>query len=241
MSRNKLREAELYPPVQHFFKQRGYTVRGEVLNCDLLAFDEQDTTHVVELKTSCNLTVILQAIARMSTAHYVSIAVPTPKRKQLPYWRELMKLCEWTGLGLLTVTFMQSGAFVTEHVPARLQTVSRGSSKRRDKWLKEAKARIGDFNVGGTNHTKRITAYRQLALLCAAEIATFGPRSPKQLRERLLNDKAGAILQANVYQWFVRVQRGSYDLSESGKIALIEYEHVLRELQSFEYNKNIES
>jgi hypothetical protein len=231
----KRKESDLYEPIKRFFTTRGFTVRGEVLNCDLVAIDNEDTVHIVEMKISCNLTVILQAIARLSTANFVYVAIPQPSKRQQPHWRELLKLCELTGIGLLTVTFVRDGAFVTEQVTPQ-HSETRTNRKKRAALVRETKARIGDHNIGGTNKVKRMTAYRQLALLCLTELQRTGPLSPKQLRVALLQEKVPAIMRDNVYGWFVRIQKGLYGLSDEGLLALDEYAHVLRELRPMEYN-----
>jgi hypothetical protein len=62
-----------------------------------------------------------------------------------------------------------------------------------------------------------MTAYRQQALACAAALSR-APARPRDLK----NDApdAAKILLRNVYGWFVRVERGLYALSDSGKAAL---------------------
>ncbi len=62
-----------------------------------------------------------------------------------------------------------------------------------------------------------MTAYRQEALLCAAQLAS-GPLRPRDLRPAA--PRAAAILQRNVYGWFERVGRGVYALTEAGATAL---------------------
>jgi hypothetical protein len=233
----KRKESDLYEPVKRHFVGRGFTVRGEVLHCDLVALDSDDTVHIVELKLTCNLTVLLQAVARLNVSHFVYIAIPQPSKRQQPHWRELLKLCQLVGIGLLTVTFLRDGAFVTEQVPAR-RSEQRANQKKQAALVRETKARSGDYNIGGTNKTKRLTAYRQLALLCAHHIAVSGPSSPKQLRVALLQDKVSALLQANVYGWFERISKGMYGLTEMGQQALIEFDYVLREMLPVEYNES---
>ncbi len=233
----KINEAALYQPVKQYFTDRGYAVHGEVMNCDAVAMSAEGIVHVIELKTACNLTLLLQAVARMKLASYVSIAIPTPTRRQLPLWRELCTLCERVGIGLLTVTFIKNGAFVTEHVIAQLTDV-KPNRKRKAALVKEVQSRHGDFIVGGTNKVKQMTAYRQLSLLCVAQLLHRGPSSPKELREALLNDKVGRLLQMNVYGWFERKRVGIYDVSEAGQTAAITYATILREMGVLEYNKN---
>ena len=233
----KINEAALYQPIKQYFVERGYVVHGEVMNCDIVAMSAEGIVHVIELKTSCNLTLLLQAVARMKLASYVSVAIPTPTRRQLPLWRELCTLCERVGIGLLTVTFIKNGAYVTEHVSAQRSDLN-PNRKRKAALIKEVHSRHGDFNVGGTNKVKLMTAYRQLSLLCVAQLLHRGPSRPKELREALLNDKVARILQMNVYGWFERKRVGIYDVSETGKAAAITYASILREMGAVEYNIN---
>jgi hypothetical protein len=65
-----------------------------------------------------------------------------------------------------------------------------------------------------------MTAYRQQALACAAALAQ-APARPRDLMRGLPD--APKILLRNVYGWFVRVERGVYSLSESGKAALVRW------------------
>lgn len=62
-----------------------------------------------------------------------------------------------------------------------------------------------------------MTAYRQQALACAAALAE-GPKRPRDLRPGA--PKAASILRRNVYGWFLRAERGVYDLTEAGRLAL---------------------
>ena len=58
-----------------------------------------------------------------------------------------------------------------------------------------------------------MTAYRQQALACAAAMLT-GPRRPRDIKAAMPD--AQRILLQNVYGWFVRVERGLYDLTDLG-------------------------
>jgi hypothetical protein len=62
-----------------------------------------------------------------------------------------------------------------------------------------------------------MTAYHQQALACAAALAQ-GAARPRDLKPALPD--APKILLRNVYGWFVRVERGLYTLSDSGRAAL---------------------
>jgi hypothetical protein len=65
-----------------------------------------------------------------------------------------------------------------------------------------------------------VTAYRQDALRCARTLVEFGPMRVAALREVTGVPRAASIVQRNVYGWFVRVERGTYTLSEAGGLAL---------------------
>ena len=65
-----------------------------------------------------------------------------------------------------------------------------------------------------------MTAYRQRALACAAALAE-GPRRPRDLKAAIPD--AYNILHRNVYGWFVAVERGVYDLTETGPRALLRW------------------
>jgi hypothetical protein len=62
-----------------------------------------------------------------------------------------------------------------------------------------------------------MTAYRQRALACAAELHA-GPGRPRDLRAAVPD--AGRILLRNVYGWFERIQPGLYRLTTVGEAAL---------------------
>jgi hypothetical protein len=77
---------------------------------------------------------------------------------------------------------------------------------------------VGDPNRGGaTARRPLMTAYRQEALRCAAFVACHGPARPAALRAGAEAPNAARILQRNVYGWFVRVERGLYDLTDLGR------------------------
>ena len=67
-----------------------------------------------------------------------------------------------------------------------------------------------------------MTAYRQQALACAAAMLA-GPRRPRDIKAAMPD--APKILFRNVYGWFVRVERGLYDLTDLGRAALIRWPH----------------
>ena len=72
-----------------------------------------------------------------------------------------------------------------------------------------------------------MTAYRQRALTCAAALAQ-GPRRPRDLKASVPD--AYNILHRNVYGWFLAVERGVYDLTETGRRALLRWPQLISPL-----------
>jgi hypothetical protein len=89
--------------------------------------------------------------------------------------------------------------------------------RKRDLLMREFARRRGDPMQGGSTRKPIMTAYRQVALDCAAAMRD-GPKRPRDLR--VITPDAGAILYRNVYRWFERVQAGVYKLAPLGIEAL---------------------
>ena len=73
-------ETELSPPVKAYLEFHGYQVNCEVKDCDIVAI-KGDELVIVELKTSVNLTLLVQATKRQSIGDCVYIAVPASAKK----------------------------------------------------------------------------------------------------------------------------------------------------------------
>ena len=69
-------ETTLYPPIKRFLEKLGFTVKGEIGGCDLVALSGDDPPVVVvgELKLAFNLELILQAVDRAGAADEIWIA-----------------------------------------------------------------------------------------------------------------------------------------------------------------------
>jgi hypothetical protein len=76
------------------------------------------------------------------------------------------------------------------------------------------------LNVGGSSRTPIVTAYRQDALRCVRALKAAGPMRLRELRVLSGVAAAAPILQRNVYGWFDRVGRGTYELTGTGEQAL---------------------
>ncbi|MCY9588745.1 hypothetical protein PC41400_07440 [Paenibacillus chitinolyticus] len=227
-------ETELYGPVKAYWEKLGYDVRGEVRHCDLVAVLEGEPPVVVELKRSLTVPLLLQGLRRQDVTHRVYIAIELPAKGRVPHrmtWADIRKLCGRLGLGLITVQFYKTRKPAVEVVcepPGFGDTAPARKTRKRaaERVLGEFRERSADYNVGGSRGLKLVTAYREKALHCALLIREQGPLSPRRLRELTGNAKTPALLQRNVYGWFVRVRRGLYGLTRPGEEALDTFAHV---------------
>ncbi len=209
-------ERSLYLPVKRFLEDLGFEVKGEICGCDLVALHEGAPVAVVigELKVSFNLELVLQAVDRSTVCDEVWLAVCASRRGR---GRErdprVRKLCRLLGFGLLSVTSSGAVEVLVEPGPWR----PRRDNKRRSRIVTEHQRRLGDPAIGGSTRRPIMTAYRQQALACAAALSQ-APGRPRDLKTA--TPDAPKILRRNVYGWFVRVERGVYALSDSGREAL---------------------
>ena len=224
----RAREADLYGPVKDWLVENGYTVRAEVLGCDVTAVKE-DALVVIELKLRISLELLLQAARRQRITDSVYVAVPRQAALAGKKWRELQHLLKRLELGLIVVNLgaKRSKVEVLFH-PVEFRR--RKTAKKRRAVLQEARGRLVDGNTGGSTRRKLLTVYREEALRIAVRLVS-GPNSPKALRKSGTCKTTGAILYDNVYGWFQRVERGVYGLTEKGDAALIEYGPVIQEME----------
>jgi hypothetical protein len=226
------REAALYAPVKEFLERQGYEVKGEVRGCDVVARRGDEPPVIVELKLRFNLTLVLQGIDRLALTERVYLAVPRPDRRPragmlAPDRAEIRKLCRRLGLGLILIgAGRRTIEIIEEPVPYR----PRQAKLRALRLADEFSRRIGDANVGGAVGVPVVTAYRQDALRCARVLALSGPMGLGALRAATGLPGAARILQRNVYGWFARLKRGTYELSSEGRQALSRFAEALSAL-----------
>src|SRR5262245_6595185 len=98
-------ETALYVPVKRFLEAQGFTVKGEVCGCDLVALrgDELPIVVVGELKLKFNLELVLQGVERSAACDEVLLAVRVAARGGRENDRRVRKLCRLLGFGLLGV------------------------------------------------------------------------------------------------------------------------------------------
>jgi hypothetical protein len=209
-------ETALYLPVKRFLEAAGYTVKGEVGGCDLVALSDGEPPAVVvcELKQTFNLELILQAVDRQAQSDEVWIAGRiSAKGKGRESDRRFRDLCRRLGFGMLGV----SDSGLVDIIVSPTAPMPKKNTRKRVRLVEEHRRRKGDPTVGGATRQPIMTAYRQQALACAAALRD-GPLRPRDLKAA--TPIAPKILLHNVYGWFDRVDRGVYALTEAGAEAL---------------------
>jgi hypothetical protein len=222
----KLQEVDLYKPVHRYFSREGYEVHGEVKDCDMAAVKGEELV-IIELKLNLSVDLLIQAAKRQRLTDQVYIAIPKPKyRLNSKSWADKLHLIRRLELGLIVVAF--SGRGTKAEIVCHPETFNRRKNKRkREMVLKEIDGRSADFNVGGSNRTKIMTAYKESCIQIACYLETYGPLSPKALRQKGTCDKTASILVKNYYGWFERIKRGTYTITDKGKQEIKEFPDLL--------------
>lgn len=205
-------ESDLYAPVKALLEGQGYSVKGEVRGCDVVAVRGSEPPVIVELKRTFGIGLVLQAVNRLALSDTVYLAVGSwPKNM-----RDVKKLCRRLGIGLMVVIEDRVDVLLD---PAPYQP--RKNVRRVGRLLGEHARRVGDPNRGGSStRIPLMTAYRQEALRCAGLLARNGPMKVAALKLAAEAPKAAAILSQDHYGWFERIDRGIYGLTPKGRAGL---------------------
>ncbi|WP_168122935.1 DUF2161 family putative PD-(D/E)XK-type phosphodiesterase [Paenibacillus sp. HB172176] len=228
------REEELYKPIKAYYEERGYSVKAEVMHCDLVAVHEESNhTIIVEMKKTFNLALLLQGVERLRLNGDVILAVERNRKKSGSHnqrFGDLTELCRRLGIGFMTITFYKTKAPLIELLCEPGEPPRRGMRvKKQNRLAMEFKERSGDYNVGGSTGRKLVTAYFEKALRCAYILQQRGPSAPKEVAAAIGFSKSGQMLRDNYYGWFERIERGKYALLSPGVDALADYKHVIGE------------
>ena len=224
-----MKETDLYPPVKRYLEGQGYTVKGEIDDCDVVAVRHDEEPVVVELKLTLNLTVILQAIARRRVSSTVYVGVPRRCPVLRSQRRQVTRLFRMLGLGLLAVEPRRA----VDPVEALLDPGAyrpRKSKQHAHRLLREFELRVGDPTPGGSDRRRGLmTAYRQAALRIARHLRRRGPTKASDVAGALNEPRARTIMYDNVYGWFERPATGVYALSPRGRREIRLWSRVPRE------------
>ena len=222
-------ETELSAPVKAYLESHGYQVNCEVKDCDIVATKGDDLI-IVELKTSVNLTLLVQATKRQSISDSVYVAVPAPTKRNRQ-WRGTLTVLKRLEIGLLLVEQGAMGMVVSKQFDP-LPYQRKKNTRSRRALLTEVADRSGDYNVGGSTKRTLMTAYRENAILIACCLAKLGPSSPKSLRNLGTGDKTTSILSANYYGWFQRVEKGVYELTDQGDFESRSFKRIYKQAEA---------
>jgi len=205
-------ESDLYAPVKALLEGQGYSVKGEVKGCDVVAVRGEDPPVIVELKRAFGMALVLQGVRRLALSDAVYLAVGAwPKNL-----RDVKKVCRRLGLGLMIVAQGRVDILLD---PAPYKP--RKDKRRLGRLLGEHVRRVGDPNRGGSStKVPMMTAYRQEALRCAGLLARNGPMKVAALKVAAEAPKAALILRDDHYGWFERIERGIYGLTPQGRLGL---------------------
>jgi hypothetical protein len=228
--KRKILESDLYKPIQKHFTKEGYKVNGEVNDCDMTAVKGEDLI-IVELKLNLTVDLLIQATKRQRLTDLVYIAIPRPKNMRSRRWKDICHLVRRLELGLITVSVANKVPklqFIQHPEPFDLIKSKKSSSKKRNALLAEIEGRSADYNIGGSNKTKIMTAYKESCIMIACYLDQYGPMAPRDLIKMGTGNKTQSILSKNFYRWFERIERGVYKISDKGK----------KDLQGFPELKN---
>ena len=207
-------ESDLYAPVKALLEGQGYSVKGEVRGCDVVAVRGAEPPVVVELKRAFGISLVLQGVNRLTITDNVYLAVGAFPNNI----RSVRKLIRRLGLGLIVVVKGRADVLLD---PAPPPLKPRRDKRKLGRLLGEHVRRVGDPNLGGSStRVPMMTAYRQEALRCAGLLAKNGPMKIAALKLAAEAPKAAAILSSDYYGWFERVERGIYALTPKGRAGL---------------------
>ena len=220
------KETELALPVRDFLIARGYTVRSEVLDCDLVAV-RGDEVVAVELKTGLTATLLIQAVQRQQACDSVYVAIPRPTTGERGLdWRGALLVLKRLSLGLITVA-LDSSARTVEVVIDPQDWRHARQLRQRARIVREVAGRSADLNLAGGNRRKLVTAYREAAIRAAVLLDRLGPCAAKALVARGCPANTRTILYADHYGWFERLGKGTYSLTAQGRAALAAYPELV--------------
>jgi hypothetical protein len=207
-------ESDLYAPVKALLEGQGYSVKGEVRGCDVVAVRGTEAPVIVELKRAFGIGLVLQGVNRLALSDSVYLAVGAFPNNI----RSVRKLCRRLGLGLIVVAKGRADVLLDPTPPP---AKPRKDKRKLGRLLGEHQRRVGDPTLGGSStRVPLMTAYRQEALRCAGLLAKNGPMKVALLKVAAEAPKAGMILRDDHYGWFERVERGIYGLTPKGREGL---------------------
>ena len=212
----RILEEELYLPIKKYFEKKGFEIKAEVKNCDITGVKD-DILLVVELKTSFSIKLVYQAIERQKITDYVYVAIPRPKNFKSKDVKSMQELLKRLNIGLIVVSFGEKRTMVQVVFDPVIEHISKRKNLRKECVLREFNERKGDFNIGGKNKTKIVTAYREKSIEIACFLEILTKSTGAELKKIGCDKNSNVIMRNNFYGWFFKIDRGVYILSEKGR------------------------
>lgn len=208
-------ETDLYHPIKALLTAQGYSVKGEIGPCDIVAVRGEEPPVIVEMKTGLTLALLLQGVDRLAMSDAIYLAVPKLPGRSRRDAQRIRSLLRRLGLGLIVV---RDGVAEVRLDPGPY--APRISKVRGNRLLREFQLRRGDPEAGGQAGGAVMTAYRQGCLRLASHLAEHGPTKAAVAGRAVEVEKAADKMRANHYGWFERVGLGIYAVTQTGRSAL---------------------
>ncbi|MCU0105488.1 DUF2161 family putative PD-(D/E)XK-type phosphodiesterase [Acholeplasma vituli] len=219
-----MEEKELYLPIKKYLESKGYVIKAEVKDIDIVGVKEHHTI-AVELKTTVSLKLIYQAIDRQKMCDKVYIGLPKSAIKShQANMRQFIYLLKRLDIGLIQVSDNEASLLMESDGFDMKRSIAQNKRKKKA-ILKEFSLRESDENVGGMKG-KKMTHYRERVLKIAHYLEEFKTGSPKDIKAFTGVMDTPNILQKNYYMWFKKVDRGIYTLTLMGEKALNEEKSI---------------
>lgn len=224
-------ERELFEPIKQFFATNGYVGDGEVGDIDLY-MEKGDETLACELKVSIDFKVVQQAALRQKMVDHVFVGTFKPKDMRSRAFQDKIYLLKRLGIGLVLVSKRSKNVeMVLEPVVTELPVYKTRNKRNKELISKEFAKRRTKKNVGGVNKTKLITSYREDALLVLNALMELGGSGKtSDIRKLSGVERSTNILYKNHYGWFNNIDKGKYEVTQTGMDALLEFEDVIASL-----------
>jgi hypothetical protein len=220
------KETDLAAPVRDLLVGLGYTVRSEVLDCDLVAV-RGDEVVAIELKTGLTATLLIQAVLRQQSCDAVYVAIPRPTTGERGLdWRGAKLLLKRLALGLITVA-LDSPARGVEVVLDPQDWRHARQPRQRARIVREVAGRSADHNLAGGVRRKLVTAYREASIRAAVYLDRLGPSAAKDLVALGCRADTRTLLYDDHYGWFERLGKGRYAITAKGRAELAAYPELV--------------
>lgn len=232
-----MKETDLYIPIKEHFIKNGYTVKAEVKHCDIACISNKTLT-IIELKASFNLKLLYQALDRKALADFVFIGIPRPKNFKKKETRHMLKILKALNIGVITVA-IDSPLKTVEIIYSPTPNKNVKKSKKKTRLINEFEKRNLDTNVGGsTSRGNILTAYREQSIYIACILSKQNVCTPHFIKSNFNIQNAQYILNLNHYNYFKKIKRGTYTLSDTGKDML--KNDIFKEAISY-YKKEVDA